>query len=141
MNELLDRDDQNGIAFSAESISHLHIASKWAKFIAIFGFVMTGFYLLVMLFSLTANIGLVAGAPIIFIILYLGFIFLFFFWIFQFSRNAQNAINSNDSHQLAQSMRYLKYYFVAMGVLLLIMVIFMVIAIFFAMAVGAFNYL
>lgn len=138
MNELLDRDHQNGITFSPESIEHLHIASKWAKFIAIFGFVMTGIYLLIILFTLTGGLGLTAGAPLIFVILYLGLIFLFFFWIFQFARNAQSAIRSNDSAQLTQSMRYLKYYFVAMGVLFLLMVILMVISIFVGIAMGAF---
>ncbi|HEY8405003.1 MAG TPA: hypothetical protein VIK71_10380 [Flavobacteriales bacterium] len=137
MNELLDRDDQSGMQFLPESINHLRVASKWAKFIAIFGLVMTGLMLLITVFSLSNTIGFVGGGNVLFSVFYIALMFFFFLWVFQFARNSQNAIRNNNAHDLAHAMRYLKYYFVAMGIALLAwLVVLVVVLASFAVAGG-----
>lgn len=118
---------------------HLKTAAKWAKFLAIFGFVMIGICILIMFVAAVigttaANIGVfllyIAGACIYAIPLY---------YLYDFALKAQEALHSSNSDTLTDSLDRLKSVFKFYGIITIIMISLYVIIILFALIFGGFN--
>jgi hypothetical protein len=118
--------DHNGSAYLKE-------AARWAKFLAIVGFVFCALYVIVSLFAGAlmssfstlagpAGAGMRGGGAFI-TVLYILIAVLYFFpclYLYNFASKAQVALRSNDQEQLNLSLKNLKATFRFMGILTII---------------------
>ena len=133
-----------------ESTTYLKEAARWAKFLAIVGFICCGLCVLLGLFagSLISTMyssmgvgqaGSMGGAlSIVYILLAL----LYFFpclYTFNFARKMQVALASNDQAQLNQSFRNLKSCYRFLGILMVICLCLWGLGIIFAVIGAAFR--
>lgn len=123
------------------AINYLREGSKWARFIAIVGFVMCALMVLVALFAGTIlasyssmafgdSSGIIGGGMITAI--YLVFAALWFIpclYLFRFASNMQAALNNNEQDKLITSLKFLKAHYRFIGILLIIMLCFYALAI------------
>ena len=115
-----------------EGTVYLKEAARWAKFLAIIGFIFCGIIALCGLFAGTfigsmyssmgvGRAGAMGGA--FFSILYIGIALLYFFpclYTFNFAKKMQVALRSNDQSNLNQSFRNLKAAYRFLGILTII---------------------
>ena len=130
-----------------EISSHLSQTAKWAKFLAIVGFVFCGLITLVVVFagSWVATIsplgGTMGAAGFMQVVLMLMMVGLYFFpclFLFNFSNKMLLALRNNDQNSLITSFRQLKLCFKFVGILTIIflsiyLVIFVFAGLIFAM--------
>ena len=112
--------------------SYLKDAARWAKFLAIVGFIFCAFFLLFALLAGTLMSGLfnalgnqsftgVASAAIT--VVYAGFALLNFFpclYLFNFATKMQVALRDNDQDQLNRSFKNMRSFYRFVGVLMII---------------------
>ena len=117
-----------------ESTGYLKDAARWAKFLAILGFVFIGLFVLMALFAgsligsmySSAGIGTSGGAAFggaAVTIVYILVALLYFFpclYTFNFAKKMQVALRSNDQNMLNQSFRNLKSCYRFLGILMVI---------------------
>ena len=140
-----------GFGIDQSSRAHLAEAAKWAKFLAIVGFVMCGLiivlsFFICALFSTSmsrygdsATFG--SGFGIIMTIVYLSFGVLYFFpclFLFRFANNMIVALNSNEQITLNRSFQNLKIMFRYVGILTIIVLGLYIIAFIFGILGAAF---
>ena len=140
-----------GFGIDQSSRAHLAEAAKWAKFLAIVGFVMCGLIIVLSffigaLFSTSmsrygdsATFG--SGFGIIMTIVYLSFGALYFFpclFLFRFANNMIVALNSNEQITLNRSFQNLKIMFRYVGILTIIVLALYIIAFVFGILGAAF---
>ena len=112
------------------SFSYFREAAKWARFIAIVGFIFCGILVLFAFFAGTIFATLTAGlggyAPIgggLFTIVYLVFALLWFFpflYLYRFASQMQLALHHKEQLKLQNSFKNLKSYFRFMGILFIV---------------------
>ena len=130
------------------STSFLGETAKWAKFLAILGFVVSGVILLIALFAgsflastfahMGGESGLVSGV-------FIGAIYgvvavLAFFpclYLYRFADNMQMALRANDQEQLNMAFRNMKSYFKFLGILAVIYLSFIVLGLIFGIISAA----
>ena len=127
--------------------NYLSESAKWAKFLAIVGFVFCGLFAVLALFagSFTStafgSLGGSAGMSGIFVILiYLGIAALYFFpclFLFHFANKMQRALRQNDQGSLTDSFRNLKSCYKFLGILMIVILAFYAIAIIVGMLAAA----
>ena len=119
-----------GLSIDPVSKSHLAEAARWAKFLAIVGFIMCGLIVLMGIFagsvfsmfsnrysSYDSDVSFSGGLGIFMAILYIGFAILYFFpclFLYQFAAKMKVALQSDDQDTLNVSFQNLKkidYYF------------------------------
>lgn len=151
--------DSFELQFTSEAQSFLRETAKWAKFIAIIGFILVGLYVIMALvmFAMGGTMaaasqdlegiegmeGMGAGGMMGAIgaaggIIYLLVALLYFFpmlYLYRFASKAQFALNNNNTEQLTSSMENLKSHYKFMGILMLIAVIFVALG-FLIMIIG-----
>ena len=135
-----------------EATVYLKEAARWAKFLAIIGFIFCGLFVLVALFAgsfiagsytsmgLGGRTGAMGGAFVS--ILYIAIALLYFFpclYTFNFARKMQVALRSNDQSQLNQSFRNLKAGYRFLGILMIIGLCIWGLGIIFAIIGAAFR--
>lgn len=115
----------------------LEQTAKWAKFLAIFGFVMCGI-IVIAAFSMGSiltsyaalsgedfpGMGMFGGMITVF---YLLLAVLFFFpnlYLLNFSNKMQVALGSEDQPTLTQSFRFLRAYYRYIGIMVIVMICF-----------------
>lgn len=115
------------------SQEHLSTAAKWARFLAIVGFVMIGLIILIGIFagsmiaSLSSDVGGGAAGNVssgFVIILYIAIAAIYFFpclYLYRFATRMQAGIASLDQNQVNESFANLKSCFKFMGILTLAM--------------------
>lgn len=145
----MDQQNQNlfDLHLDQQSFSYFGEAAKWAKFIAIIGFVFCGLMVVIALFagsmfasmfaSMGSGMGMVGGG--VFTVVYLIFAALWFFpclYLFRFATQMQSAIQSNEQVKLQYSIRNLKAYFRFLGILFIIVLAFYALGILGMLAVG-----
>jgi magnesium-transporting ATPase (P-type) len=117
------------IEIEEDTLNHLDTTRKWAMFVAIIGFIFLGLIIIIGLLAgtfLTAfNSGEKAlGIPdsLMFIpILILAVIYLFpVLFLFRFSKHSSHAIQTFNKLELHKAIKNLKFYFVYIGVLIII---------------------
>jgi hypothetical protein len=141
------------------SRAHLSEAAKWAKFLAIVGFIMCGLIVVVAIFAgsiftmmsgsyndgYRSSARLTGGMGAFVAIFYIGFAILFFFpylFLFRFANHMKNALNSNEQLTLNASFQNLKIMFRYVGILTIVMLSFYalgIIMIILSAASGGFN--
>ncbi len=138
----------NTIALQVDNgnIPYLEEAAKWAKFLAILGFIFCALIIIVAVFagplistafsqleSEASGIGAMSGTVII--IYYALIALLYFFpclYLFNFASKMQAAIRNNDQIYLNTSLKNLKSFFKFWGILTVIFLCIAVIGIIFA---------
>jgi hypothetical protein len=133
-----------------QSSAYLGETAKWAKFLAILGFVLCGICVLVAIFagSFLAGAlsrygqggGMIGGA--FFSVIYILLALLYFFpclYLYNFASKMQVALRNNDQEQLAQSFRNLKSCYKFLGILMVIMLSFYALALIIGIFAASFR--
>jgi len=126
INQPLDS-EISAIDVSSDSKSHLLGAAKWARFIAIAGFVFLGFFLLIFFAtgSMFLTVGLSnfeldamkSGAAILFVAFMSALIFFPNYYLYKFSSGIITAILSSSTIDLTNGLKNLKSVFKFYGIL------------------------
>lgn len=138
------------------NIPYLAEAAKWAKFLAIIGFIFCALFIVFALFagpylstyftqfeqqSSAGNIGAIGGT--VFTVVYILVALLYFFpclYMFSFASKMQAAIRNNDQVHLNNSFKNLKSCFKFWGILLIIVLCIYAIGITFAIIGYSFGH-
>lgn len=134
-----------------QSSAYLGETAKWAKFLAIIGFIFCGLFVLVGVFAgsfLAGALGrygqgggsMIGGA--FFSVIYVLLALLYFFpclYLFNFASKMQVALKNNDQQQLAQSFRNLKSCYKFLGILMIIILGFYALALVFGVLAAGFR--
>jgi hypothetical protein len=133
-----------------ESVAYLSTAAKWTKYLAIIGFVITGFLFLLgaALFFFYASIGrgmgntgplslispsLLGGIYFIIALIYLWPVI----YLNNFSNFATRAVRTGDTAQLTKAIRNLKRLFQFLGILTIVVLVIYLIAIIALIVAGS----
>jgi len=136
------------LKITAESVSYLASAAKWAKFLAIVGFVFVGLFVIIAIISgaMMSSISSIYGGSGIsgaaLMVIYLLIALIYFFPVlygFKFATNLQSAIESNNTPSLTESFKYLNKYCQFMGILMIIALVLIGISILLAIIGGVIS--
>lgn len=135
--EATDQSSLFELSIDHESYAHLGETARWAKFLAIVGFVTCGviaimsFFigslLAASVFSAYGNTGASAVGGALFTGIYLIFAVIYFFpclFLYQFSIRMKAALKSNDQVKLNQSLKSQKTLFKYMGIMTIVILSF-----------------
>ena len=138
-NQPLDSNFGEGLHLSGQSLDYLKETAKWAKFLAIVGFVMLGLILLIfILMSLflsstglsslagddAAMFGAMGAAGIFFYVMVIVAIyFMPTLFLYRFATNMQVALRTEDSDSLQTSLSNIKSLFKYVGILTMIFLV------------------
>lgn len=130
MNHLSDF--ENTLHVSSEGQQYLKETAKWAKFLAIVGFVMTGFIVLAALFAGTLFSTLAQSSPELaffpsagITIIYLFLAALYFFpclFLLQSSQKLTLALQNGSSEELTVALEKIKSFFRFVGIMTLVII-------------------
>lgn len=127
-----------GFGIDSSSREHLSEAAKWAKFLAIVGFVMAGLLALLGMFAGSligfmtrkyssegygAASEITGGLAVIMSILYVGIavlVFLPYLFLYRFATRMRTALGTNDQQTLNSSFQNLKIMFRYVGIMTII---------------------
>lgn len=134
-NPLLDSDmgADNGLSLSNDARFFLNEAARWARFLAILGFIGAGFLVLAGLGVLAMGTALspqmseLGFSPALFGFLYLIIAVVYLFpslYMYNFANRAQGAVKGNSSSQLTESMGFLRSTFRFYGIVAIIFIAF-----------------
>jgi heme/copper-type cytochrome/quinol oxidase subunit 2 len=148
--------DQNsslfGLSIDPMSKAHLADAARWAKFLAIMGFIVCGLIVIVGIFAgsvlesfsstrryegFDSNVEMTRGLGIVATVFYILIAVLYFFpclFLFNFASKMKTALLSNDQDVLNSSFQNLKKTFRYIGVLSIIVLAFWVVGMLIALA-------
>lgn len=141
-----------GFGIDQSSKAHLWEAAKWAKFLAIVGFVMCGLVAiggivwgsyLATTTPIESEYGgrsLFAGLGVFMSVFYVGFAILYFFpclFLLRFANHMRNALNTDDQVTLNSSFQNLKIMFRYVGILTIIVISLYVLLFLFAILTAA----
>ena len=127
------------IPLDQQSFTYLSESSKWARFIAICGFIFCVMIAMIGIFAGTifasmgaalGEMGAIGGG--FFTVFYLILAVLMFFpnlYLFRFSSRIRQMTNMNEPTQLQEGLRNLKGYFKFVGIMLIILLCFYALAI------------
>jgi hypothetical protein len=119
------------IEIGQETLRHLKTLQKWTMFLAVFGFITLGIIIILGLITgtfLTAfnQSGKTQGIPdSIVIAAFVGLALINFFpvsFLFRFSKHTAMALSTLDKKEMHIAIKYLKRYFIYMGVLLIVVI-------------------
>ena len=143
-----------GFGIDQSSRAHLYEAAKWAKFLAIVGFVMCGLIVVVAIFAgsifamlsnsynegYRSSAALTGGMGAFLAIFYIGIAilcFLPYLFLFRFATRMKTALNTNDQLTLNTSFQNLKIMFRYVGILTIVMLSFYALGILIVIATAA----
>jgi MFS family permease len=117
------------IEFGQGTLDDFNVMRRWALFIAIVGFIVLGLVILIGIITgvflsffnaREADQGIPAYAMVL-IFIVLGVIyFLPALFLYKFSKHTNRAIHSPDKQEINRGIKYLKYYFVIIGLLIIL---------------------
>ena len=144
-----------GFGIDQPSRSHLWEAAKWAKFLAIIGFIMCGLLTIVGIFagsvfsSMSGRYGDYGGASafgdgfgILMIVLYVGIAVIYFFpclFLLRFANHMKNALSTDDQGTLNTSFQNLKIMFRYVGIVTIIIISFYILVLLFGILTAVSN--
>ena len=150
--EYTEKLTRSGLEIDTQAKAFLNETAKWAKFLAIVGFVLVGFFLLfgfVMLSSLDMfsrfipnleNSGSLLGVGMGIFYILVTVLYLYPLWkLYEFANFSKKALNSNDSHLLTQALESQKSLLKFMGILMILLLCFY--ACMFLFTLGSFAFL
>jgi len=124
--------ENKSIEIGQETLKYLNTTRKWTMFFAIIGFIFLG---LILIFGLLAGTFLSvfkssemgSGIPqiLVFVIIIITALLYYFpiMFLFRFSKHTANAVQTLSKEELHKAFRYLKSYFVYIGILLIIVLV------------------
>jgi hypothetical protein len=124
--------DNKSIEIGPETLKYLETTRKWTMFFAIIGFIFLG---LILIFGILAGTFLSvfkssemgSGIPqvLVFAIIILMALLYYFpvMFLFRFSKHTANAVHTLNKEELHKAFRYLKSYFVYIGILLIVVLV------------------
>jgi Family of unknown function (DUF5362) len=130
---------------------HLKETAAWGKFLAVAGFIYSGFIAIVAIYSasvltkLSGNYGrssnrvLTEGAVAILYLAFAGIAFFMSVNLFRFAKKTQAALQANDQVHLEDAFKHLKIYFRFAGIITVIGLIFSVLGVIGIMMTAAFT--
>lgn len=133
LNELLDENETNGLHLTQETRDYLRETAKWAKFIAITGFVFLGF-MVIFSFTMSYFMGKFGAdlehvdMPIfrgLLSVIYLILALIFFFpvlYLYKFATNMMRALDNDDEAALTEAFKNMKSQYKFYGVYLIIII-------------------
>jgi hypothetical protein len=146
-NPLLDSDMDagNGLSLSNDARFFLHEAARWAKFLAILGFIGAGFLVLVglgaiaMSSALSSEFSALGFSPVFIGFLYLIIAVVYLFpslFMYNFANRAQGAVRSNSSSLLTEGMGFLRSTFRFYGIAAIVFIAVYLLFLLFLMVSG-----
>ncbi|HEY6901451.1 MAG TPA: hypothetical protein VI233_12440, partial [Puia sp.] len=121
------------LSIDSAANGHLKEAARWAKFLAIVGFIFCAFFLLFAvvagsllpgLFNTMGTQGLSGSSfSVVIIVIYSGLAAINFFpclYLFKFASKMQIALRDNDQEQMVRSFRNIRAFFRFVGMLMII---------------------
>lgn len=142
-NDIIDNDlTENEFSVSNNSFMFLNETRKWASFIAIVGFIITGFMAIAALFmgSIMGMAFAQTGMPSGLITgIYIAMSAIYFFpcfYLYKFSSSMKGAIQFKDSKQLEVAFENLKSFFKFIGIFLIIVLGLYALMLLFGLAAG-----
>ena len=146
----MDQVNQNlfELQLDQPSTAHLGEAAKWAKFLAIMGFIFCGLMIVIALFAGTligsamsaagGGIASMFGSGIIttFYLVIAGIYFFPCLFLFRFASLMQHAIRDHEQNKLQESLKNLKSCFRFLGIFTIIVLCFYVLGMFGFMMLG-----
>ena len=120
------------IEIGQDTLKYLDTTRKWTMFFAIVGFIFLG---LILIFGILAGTFLSvfkssemgSGIPqvLVFIIIIIMALLYYFpvMFLFRFSKHTANAVHTLNKEELHKAFRYLKSYFVYIGILLIVVLV------------------
>lgn len=146
----MDQQDQNLFELQLDhpSTAYLGEAAKWAKFLAIMGFIFCALMVIAALFagsmmstmmsSAGGGLGSVFGGGFITVLYLLGAALYFFpcLYLFRFALQMQEALRNREQNKLQGSFRSLKSCFRFVGILTIVIIAFYVLMLIGVMVVG-----
>jgi len=139
--------ETNQLFLSEEALSHLDVARKWTMFLAIMGFIGSGFLVLFGLFftfvmrAFGRSHEFGAIVPILLGILYVVLGIAYFFpsyFLLRFSSNAKSALATRAEQPLTLSFKYLRAFFLFVGVAVVAVIVLYILIIAAAILFGIF---
>ena len=129
------------IELEEEALKDLDTTRKWSMFLAILGFIFIGLLViggliasLVMSVFKTQNAVLGITEIMVFVVVFV-FMLIYFFpvlYLFRFSKHTANAVKTLDKQEMQNAFKYLRKYYVYIGILTIV-----VLAIYFVAAIIA----
>lgn len=125
--ETVEQENRNELVLEMQAEVFLREGRKWAKFLSILGFIFVGLGVVFALIMLVGAgfIGDVSPVPVAGIgFFYLVMIAVYFFpiyYLLQFANKAKEALNTRNSQNLTEAMRYLKSHYKFIGILSIVM--------------------
>ena len=141
-----NRIETSNFEITQESIFFLKGTAKWAKFLAMVGFVFIGLMVIIAIFASYAINMYVPEAFLgggFFTAIYLIMAIIYFFptlFCYKFAVNTQKAIVTNDTQILTGSFSFLHKCFQFIGIIMIVMLAFMVLSIIFGI-IGAMAFI
>ncbi len=132
----------NDLVLEIQAQVYLKETRKWAKFMAIVGFIFMGIMVLASLamFAFSGSVGSLMPFPMGAIgFLYIALAGVYFFpiyYLLQFSNKAKQALLVQNTQSLTESMKYLKSHYKFIGIFTIVMLALYPIGIIVAMVVG-----
>ena len=127
------------LKITPESMAYLHSVAKWAKFLAIVGFVVVGLVAIIAIFtglylsSMSSEYGIYSPVSATMVtIIYLIVAVIYFFPVlfgYRFAVNLQSAIARKETQILTESFKNLNRYCLFIGIMTIIAIALFVIAI------------
>lgn len=152
----MDQNQESLFGFGIDLTSRVHLteAAKWARFLAIIGFIMCGLIVIFSFFIGALFSGMSrydrygdsqafgSGFGMLMTIIYLAIGVLYFFpclFLLRFANHMLTALNMNEQHTLNRSFQNLKIMFRYVGILTIIVISLYILAFFFGMAAATFR--
>jgi hypothetical protein len=135
-----------GMYLTHFAIFDLERAAKWAKFLAIVGFILAGFMAIVALFigtimsSLSTYSAMPAAAGSFISVLYLiiaAVIFVLNLFLYQFANRTITGIAIKDAEILEKGIHRLQSFFKAYGIIMIVYLSLIVLGLIFSVGIGA----
>lgn len=128
--ETVEQENRNELVLELHAEVFLREGRKWAKFLAILGFIFVGFGALFALlmfigagvagFASTYSAAPVAGIGFIYLII-IGIYFFPIYYLLQFANKAKEALDTRNSQSLTESFKFLKSHYKFIGILSIVM--------------------
>ena len=125
------------IEIGHETLNKLNSTRKWTMFLAIIDFIFLGLFIVIGVITGTflsafnsGETGLGIPESLMLVILFVLAVIYFFpvLFLFRFSKHAAHAVQTLDKQELHKAFRNLKSYFVYIGILIIIVLTFYIVA-------------
>lgn len=140
--DTLDRDielDSDKLKINNSIKENLITAAKWARFLAIIGFIFTGFMAIASLFLLVTS--LASGIPLLMLmaVIYIGLTVVMIFpalYLIRFAGSTEKGLNSNKQGEFDYGIQNLKSLFKFGGIYTIVVIVLYIVYIFVLAQIG-----